>query len=558
MNMEDYMSKIKKKLKIIPLGGLGEIGKNITVFEYGEDILVVDCGIAFPEDEMMGIDLVLPDTTYLRNNRDKIKGIVLTHGHEDHIGALPYVLRDINAPVYGTKLTLGLLKNKLEEHRMLSSTTLQTVQQGETIKLGVFEVEFIRSYHSIADAVALAIHTPVGIIVHTGDFKVDYTPIEGAPIDLARFAELGKKGVLLLMSDSTNAEREGYTMSERTVGKSFEKIFQNVSGRIIVATFASNIHRIQQIIDVAVNFNRKVALSGRSMVNVVKVAHDLGYLNVPEGTFIDIKDINKYPSNALMIITTGSQGEPMAALSRMAAASHRQVEIVRGDLVVISATPIPGNEVMVSRTVNRLFQLGADVVYESLAEIHVSGHACKEELKLIQTLVNPRFFMPVHGEYKHLKQHAILAENLGKAPEDIFIMSIGKVLELTADTAKISGSVPSGRVFVDGLGIGDVGSIVLRDRKLLSQDGMVILMITIDKETGATISNPDIISRGFIYVRESEDLIVEMREITKKVILEYQGKDWFTIKRNVKQSLGDYLYNKTKRTPMILPIIVEI
>jgi len=552
------MSKSKMKLKVIPLGGLGEIGKNITVFEFGEDIIIVDCGIAFPEDEMMGIDLVLPDITYLKNNRDKIKGIVLTHGHEDHIGALPFVLKDINVPVYGTKLTLGLLKNKLEEHKMLSNTVMQTIQQGEIIKLGVFQVEFIRSYHSIADAVALAIHTPVGVVVHTSDFKVDYTPIEGAPIDLAKFAELGKKGVLLLMCDSTNAEREGYTMSEKTVGESFERIFQNATGRILVATFASNIHRIQQIINGAVDFNRKVALSGRSMVNVVKVALELGYLNAPEGTFIDIKDINKYPSEKLMIITTGSQGEPMAALSRMASASNRQVEIVPGDLVVISATPIPGNEKMVSRTVNRLFQLGAHVIYESLAEIHVSGHACREELKLIHSIVKPKFFMPVHGEYRHLKHHAHLAQSLGMSTDNIFIMSIGKVLELDASTAKISGSVPSGRVFVDGLGIGDVGNIVLRDRKLLSQDGMVILIITIDKETGLAISSPDIISRGFIYMRESEYLISEMRDITRKVIDEYQGKDWSTMKSKVKQSLGDYLYNTTKRTPMILPIIVEI
>jgi len=552
------MPKSKKKLRVIPLGGLGEVGKNITVFEYGEDIIIVDCGIAFPEDEMMGIDLVLPDITYLKNKRDKIKGIVLTHGHEDHIGALPYFLKDINAPVFGTKLTLGLLKNKLEEHKLLSVTTLQTVQIGEVIKLGVFQVEFIRSSHSIADAAALAIHTPIGVVVHTSDFKIDYTPIEGVPIDLARFAELGKKGVLLLMCDSTNAEREGYTMSERTVGESFDRIFVNVKGRIIVATFASNIHRVQQIINAAVNYNRKVAICGRSMVNVVNVALELGYLNAPDDTFIDVKDINKYPSEKLMIITTGSQGEPMSALTRMAASTHRQVEIVPGDLVVISATPIPGNEKMVSRTINKLFQQGAKVIYESLAEIHVSGHACQEELKLIHTLVKPKYFMPVHGEYKHLKQHALLAEKLGMSTNDIFIMDIGKVLELDSANAKISGSVPSGRVFVDGLGIGDVGNIVLRDRKLLSQDGMVILMITIDKETGKVISNPDIISRGFIYVRESEDLISEIRNITKKVLVEHQGKDWSTLKSKVKQSLGDYLYNTTKRTPMILPIIVEI
>ena len=550
--------KSKKKLKVIPLGGLGEIGKNITVFEYEDDIIIADCGIAFPEDEMMGIDLVLPDLTYLKNKKDKIRGIVLTHGHEDHIGALPYVLREFNVPVFGTNLTLGLLKTKLEEHRMLADTTLEVVQLGQTIELGVFQVEFIRSCHSIADAAALAIHTPVGVVLHTSDFKVDYTPIEGGPIDLARFAELGKKGVLLLMADSTNAEREGYTMSERTVGQTFEKIFVNVQGRIIVATFASNIHRVQQIINVAVNFNRKIAISGRSMINVVNVALELGYLTAPEDTFIDINDINKYPSEKLMIITTGSQGEPMAALSRMAASTHRQVEIVPGDLVVLSATPIPGNEKMVSKTINNLFQKGAKVIYESLADIHVSGHACQEELKLVHSLVKPKFFMPVHGEYKHLIHHALLAEGLGMSTKDIFIMETGNVLELDSSDAKISGKVPSGRIFVDGLGVGDVGNIVLRDRKLLSQDGMVILIITIDKETGIAISNPDIISRGFIYVRESEELIAEMRIITKNVLTEYQQKDWSTIKNNVKKSLGDYLFTKTKRKPMILPIIIEV
>ncbi|WP_129596189.1 ribonuclease J [Anaerophilus nitritogenes] len=552
------MSKNKENLKVIPLGGLGEVGKNITVFEYDEDIIIVDCGIAFPEDEMLGIDLVLPDITYLKSKQKKIKGIVLTHGHEDHIGSLPYVLKDINVPVFGTKLTLGLLKTKLEEHGMLSDTTLKTVQFGETISLGVFQVEFIRSCHSIADAAALAIHTPIGVIVHTSDFKIDYTPIEGKPIDLARFAELGKKGVLLLMSDSTNAEREGYTMSEKTVGETFEKIFINIEGRIIVATFASNIHRIQQIVNAAINFNRKIAVCGRSMVNVVNVALELGYLSASEELFIDIKDINKYPPEKLMIITTGSQGEPMSALSRMASSTHRQLEIIPGDLVVISATPIPGNEKMISKTINKLFQQGADVIYESLADIHVSGHACQEELKLIHSLVKPKFFMPVHGEYKHLKHHALLALQLGMSIEDIFIMNIGKVLELDSFNAKITGSVPSGQVFVDGLGVGDVGNIVLRDRKLLSQDGMVIVMITIDKETGMSMNTPDIISRGFIYVRESEDLISEMRHITKNTTEKFQGSDWSTIKNNVKKSLGEYLYSQTKRRPMILPIIIEI
>ena len=552
------MSKSKKKLRVIPLGGLGEVGKNITVFEYDEEIVIVDCGVAFPEDEMMGIDLVLPDLTYLKNKKDKIKGIVLTHGHEDHIGALPYVLRDFNVPVYGTNLTLGLLKTKLEEHRMLSDTTLEMVQLGQTIELGVFRIEFIHSCHSIADAAALAIYTPVGIVLHTSDFKVDYTPIEGSPIDLARFAELGKKGVLLLMCDSTNAEREGYTMSERTVGETFERIFLNVRGRIIVATFASNIHRVQQIINAAVNFNRKIAISGRSMINVVNVALELGYLCAPEDTFIDINDIDKYPSERLMIITTGSQGEPMAALSRMASSTHRQVEIVPGDLVVISATPIPGNEKMVTKTINNLFKKGAKVIYESLADIHVSGHACREELKLVHSLVKPKFFMPVHGEHKHLIHHGMLAEQLDMSSEDIFIMETGNVLELDSSKARIAGNVPSGTVFVDGLGVGDVGNIVLRDRKLLSQDGMVIIIITIDGETGIVTANPDIISRGFIYVRESEDMIAVMRMITKNVLDEHPGKDWSTIKNNVKKTVGDYLYTQTKRKPMILPIIVEV
>ena len=534
------------------------MGKNITVFEYGNDIMIVDCGVAFPEDELMGIDLVIPDITYLKKNKEKIKGIVLTHGHEDHIGALPYVLRDINVPVFGTKLTLGLLKNKLEEHNMLSDITLETVQMEQVIDLGVFRIEFISSCHSIADAAALAIHTPVGVIVHTSDFKVDYTPIEGDPINLARFAELGKKGVLLLMCDSTNAERPGYTMSERTVGETFQRMFRNTNSRIIVATFASNIHRVQQIIDAAVAFDRKVAVSGRSMVNVVNVALELGYLNAPEGTLIDIKEIHKYSPEKLMIITTGSQGEPLSALSRMASSTHKQVEIAPGDLVMISATPIPGNEKMVSRIINQLFKKGANVVYEALDDVHVSGHACQEELKLIHSIVKPKFFMPVHGEYKHLKHHALLAESLGMSAENIFIMDIGNVLELGTDDAKIAGNVPAGRILIDGLGVGDVGNIVLRDRKLLSQDGLVILVMTIDKETGKIIANPDIISRGFVYVRESEDLIAEMKDITKQALSAYEGKQWSDIKNKVKDVLGEHLYIKTKRKPMILPIIIEI
>lgn len=548
----------KKKLKVIPLGGLGEIGKNMTVFEYGNDIIIVDCGIAFPDDEMLGIDLVLPDITYLKKNVDKIRGIVITHGHEDHIGAIPYVLKEINIPIFGSKLALGLIENKLKEHGLLSVAKMETVVQDQTIELGIFKVEFINSCHSIADAMALAIHTPVGTVVHTGDFKIDYTPIHGDVINLMRFAELGNEGVLLLMSDSTNVEREGYTMSERTVGRSFERIFDDVKNRIIVATFASNIHRVQQIIDAAVRFGRKVALSGRSMINVANVAIELGYLHVPEGTLIDINDINKYTHDKLMIITTGSQGEPMSALSRMAASTHRQLEIIPGDLVVISATPIPGNEKTVSRVINQLFKKGANVIYNALDEIHVSGHACQEELKLIFNLTKPKFFLPVHGEYRHLKQHANLSYAMGMPKENSFVMDIGNVLELDSQHAKITGSVPSGKIFVDGLGVGDVGNIVLRDRRLLSQDGLVVIIITIDKETGAIIAEPDIISRGFVYVRESEQLIEQMRKVAVTALSKYDGKEWATIKMVVKDALKEYLYVNVKRNPMIIPVVIEV
>ncbi|MGI6777078.1 MAG: ribonuclease J [Acetivibrionales bacterium] len=555
------MARNKKKLKVIPLGGLQEIGKNITVFEYGEDILVVDCGVAFPEDEMLGIDLVIPDVSYLVKNKSKIKGIVLTHGHEDHIGALPYVLKDINVPVYGTRLTLALLQYKLEEHGMLSDVELRTIQPGDKIELGVFKVEFIRSSHSIADAVALAIYSPVGIVVHTSDFKIDYTPIDGEPIDLARFAELGKKGVLLLMSDSTNVEREGYTMSERTVGDAFEGIFMKVKSRILVATFASNVHRIQQIIDASVKFGRKVAICGRSMHNVVNAAANTGYLKIPEGVLIDIDNIDKVRPEKLVLITTGTQGEPMSALSRIAASDHRKVEIAPGDTVIISATPIPGNEKFVFRVINELFKKGANVIYEALAEIHVSGHACQEELKLIQRLVKPKFFLPVHGEYRHLKQHANLAQGLGMPPENTFIMDIGRVLELGHNSAKVNGTVSSGKVLVDGLGVGDVGNIVLRDRKHLSEDGLIVVVVTIEKETGAIIAGPDIISRGFVYVRESEDLMEEAKELCKKALENFEEKkknDWSAKKGVIKDVLRDYFYEKTKRRPMTLPIIMEI
>lgn len=554
------MSRKKKKLKVIPLGGVQEIGKNITVFEYEDDILVVDCGLTFPEDDMLGIDLVIPDISYLVKNKDKVRGIVLTHGHEDHIGALPYVLREINVPIYGTRLTLGLLENKLEEHGMLKQTTLINVIQGQVIELGSFKVEFIRSTHSIADSVALAITTPVGIIVHTSDFKIDYTPIEGEPMDLARLAEIGKKGVLLLMCDSTNIEREGYTMSERVVGNTFEEMFMKADGRILVATFASNVHRIQQIMNASVKFNRKVAVCGRSMSNVIEVAMKLGYLTVPEGTIIDVDHIDRYLPENITIITMGTQGEPMSALSRMAASEHKKVEIVPGDLVIISASPIPGNEKFVFRVINELFKKGANVIYESLADIHVSGHACQEEIKLIHKLVKPKYFMPVHGEYRHLKQHANLAYELGMPMENIFIMDIGKVLELSRDGAKINNSVASGRVFVDGLGVGDVGNIVLRDRKHLSQDGLIVIVITTERETGSLIAGPDIISRGFVYVRESEDLMEQTREVTRNALMKCGEKrsDWSVIKSSIKDDLSRFLYEKTKRKPMILPIIVEI
>jgi ribonuclease J len=552
------MVKNKKKLKVIPLGGLGEIGKNMTVFEYGDDIIVVDCGMAFPEDEMLGIDLVLPDTTYLMNNKSKVRGIIVTHGHEDHIGAIPYILKEMNLPIYGTKLSLGLIENKLAEHGILSNSVLEIVNQGQTINLGSFQVEFIRSTHSIADSVALAIHTPVGVVVHTSDFKVDYTPIAGKPIDLPRLAQLGEKGVLLLLCDSTNVERPGYTMSERTVGEAFEEIFVDCQGRILIATFASNIHRIQQVVNAAVKFNRKVALCGRSMVNVSIKAMELGYLTIPEGILIDIEHINHYQSKELVIITTGSQGEPMSALTRIAAGDHRQVEIVEGDLVVISATPIPGNEKTISRVINDLFKKGANVIYEAMADIHVSGHACQEELKLIHSLVKPKYFLPVHGEYRHLKQHAILAQSLGMPPENIFIMDIGEVLELDSRGARKNGRVTAGKVLVDGLGIGDVGNVVLRDRKHLSEDGMIIVIVTIQKETGQLITGPDVISRGFIYVRESDDLMEEVKRICKNALQKCEGKNWTAKKNAIKDSLRDFIFLKIKRNPMILPIIMEI
>ncbi len=548
------------KLKIIPLGGLHEVGKNMTVFEYENDMFILDCGLAFPEDEMLGIDLVIPDITYLRRNANKIRGIVITHGHEDHIGALPYILKELNLPIYATRLTLGLIETKLEEHGLLKTTKMFCVKQGQRVRLGCFEVEFIRTNHSIPDSVALAINTPAGMVVHTGDFKVDYTPIDGGIIDLAKFGILGKKGVLALMSDSTNAERPGFTMSESTIGEVFDELF-DTDQRIIVATFASNIHRIQQVINSAIKTKRKVAICGRSMINVITVAHKLGYIKMLGNTLIDIDDINKYSPQQICIITTGSQGEPMAALSKMANSEHKKVEIYPGDRVIISASPIPGNEKYVSKLIDDLFKQGADVIYHSIADTHVSGHACQEELKLIQALVKPKYFIPVHGEYKHLRQHAKLAENMGLDASNIFILSNGKVLELDKDSARVSGVVPSGRVLVDGLGVGDVGSVVLRDRQHLSQDGLIVVVLTLDHETGSIVAGPDIISRGFIYMKESEVLIEEIKVVLKKQLQVFEEtgvKDWSTIKAGVKDTLKEFLFEKTKRKPMILPVVMEV
>lgn len=554
------MTKKTSKLKIIPLGGLNEIGKNITVIEYENDLIVIDCGLSFPEDEMLGIDVVIPDITYLIKNRDKIRGIVLTHGHEDHIGGLPYALKKISAPIYGTKLTLGLVENKLKEHH-LNDVKLNTIKAGDKIRLGIFELEFIRTSHSIPDSVAIAIDTPVGKVVHTGDFKVDYTPINGELMDFHKFAEIGSKGVLVMLADSTNVERPGYTMSESTVGDTFNDIFLTAKQRIIVATFASNIHRIQQIVNSAVLFDRKIVVSGRSMVNVVNVARDLGYLDIPEGTLIDINDMNKYPYNKIVVITTGSQGEPMSALARIAASEHKKMELVHGDLVIISATPIPGNEKTVSRVVNQLFKRGANVIYESLADVHVSGHACQEELKLMHALLKPKFFIPVHGEYRHLKRHAQLAEDLGMDKSNIFIAENGSTIEFTKNTGRISQNVPAGNILVDGLGIGDVGNIVLRDRKHLSEDGLIVVVVTINKDTGLVMAGPDIISRGFVYVRESEDLMEEARFVVREALKECEKNhitDWATLKTNTKEALGSFIYGKIKRNPMILPIIMEV
>jgi ribonuclease J len=551
----------KKCVKVIPLGGLGEIGKNITAIEYDKDIIVIDCGIAFPDEEMYGVDLIIPDITYLMENKERVKAFVLTHGHEDHIGSLPYILKQLNVPVYGTRLTLGILGNKLKEHFLENEYTLKTVEAGETIEFEDIKVEFIRNTHSIADSCSLAIHTPIGNIVHTGDFKIDYTPIDGLAMDLERISELGKDGVLLLMADSTNVERQGHSLSEKSIGQTLNRIFSTATGRVIVATFASNIHRMQQIADASVKYKRKIAFSGRSMENISTVAMELGYLHIPEGTMINVDDIRNYRNEEVTIITTGSQGEPMAGLARIAFSNHRKIQLEPDDLFIISASPIPGNDKLISKVINELYKKGADVIYEALEDIHVSGHACKEELKLIHSLVHPKYFMPVHGEYRHLKHHKDLAKSLGMEEKNIFIMNTGDILQLSEDEAKISGRVHAGRVLVDGIGVGDVGNIVLRDRRYLGQDGMVVVVVTIEKESYSILAGPDIITRGFVYAKEAEDMINRIRDIAREEIensLSNNQIEWYVLKTNVKRSIERFLYDETKRRPTIFPIIMEV
>lgn len=550
--------KAVQKLKIIPLGGLEQIGMNITAFEYGDSIVVVDCGLAFPEDDMLGIDLVIPDVTYLKENISKVKGFVITHGHEDHIGALPYILKDVNVPVYSTKLTLGLISNKLKEHNLTRSTKLKEVKHGQVINLGDFSIEFIKTNHSIQDASALAIYSPAGIVVHTGDFKVDYTPVFGDAIDLQRFAEIGKKGVLALMVDSTNAERAGFTMSERTVGRVFDNLFnEHRSARIIIATFASNVDRVQQIIDTAYRFGRKVAVEGRSMVNIISTASELGYLRIPENTLIEIDQVKNYTDEQVVLITTGSQGESMAALSRMAADIHKKISIKPNDTIIFSSHPIPGNEKAVSKVINELTEKGAKVVFQ---DVHVSGHACQEEIKLIYSLVRPKYAIPVHGEFRHLTAQAHVVEELGFPKENIFILRSGNVLEMDENSAKITGTVQTGAILVDGLGVGDVGNIVLRDRQRLAEDGIMIVVMTLENRSNVLLAGPDIVSRGFVYVRESEGLMEGAREVVNQALencLDSHISDWGKIKNTVKDALSDYVWKQTKRSPMILPIIME-
>ena len=556
------MAKNKSKLKVMLLGGLCEIGKNLTVLEYGDDIIVIDCGLAFPDEDMLGIDLVIPDISYLEKNKEKIKGILLTHGHEDHIGAIPYVLRTIDPPIYGTPLTLGILENKLEEHDLLSKAKLVTVTPGSKVRLGVFEAEFIRVNHSIPDACCIAVRTPVGVVMHSGDFKLDVSPIDGEMMDLTRIGEYGREGVILLMCESTNVERPGFTPSERKVGSSLDQIFRsNTERRVIVATFSSNVHRVQQIIDVSVRYGRKVAITGRSMTNVVGAAVRLGYMNVPADTLIDISEIGRYPAKRLTIITTGSQGEPMSALYRMAFSEHSAVELTSNDLVVLSSHAIPGNELLVGRIVNEMYKRGVNV-YHDEAEVHVSGHACQEELKLMHALVKPKYFIPIHGEYRHLMQHKELAEFMGMPPQNIFVLNIGDTVEIGHDKkCKRGAPVPAGHILVDGYGVGDVGNIVLRDRRHLSQDGLIVVVATVDETAREIVSGPDIISRGFVYVREAEELLDEVKQLAFKVLrrtVEHGNCDWNVIKTNLKDELTRYIYSRTKRKPMILPVIMDV
>ena len=547
------------KLKVIPIGGLGLIGMNITAFEYNDSIIIVDCGMAFPENDMLGIDVVIPDVTYLKDNIDKVKGMVFTHGHEDHIGALPYILRELNVPLYATKLTMGLIERKLTEHNLMRGTKRKVVRPGQSINLGEFRIEFIKTNHSIQDAVALAIYSPAGIVVHTGDFKVDYTPVFGDAIDLQRFAEIGKKGVLALMCDRTNAERPGFTASERTVGHTIDNLFaENKDHRIIIATFASNVDRVQQIINTAYKYGRKVVVEGRSMVNVIATASELGYLNIPDNTLIELEQMKNYPDNQMVLITTGSQGESMAALSRMAANVHKKVVIKPGDTVIFSSNPIPGNEKAVSKVINELYMKGANVIFQ---DVHVSGHACQEEIKLIYTLVHPKYAIPVHGEYRHLKAQANLAEGLGIEKDHIFILKTGDVLEMDDESAKVTGHVQTGSILVDGLGVGDVGNIVLRDRQHLAEDGIVIAVLTLERYSNQILSGPDIVSRGFVYVREAEDLMEEAREIVQTAMegcISHHVTDWGKMKTAIRDTLGEFLWKRTKRRPMILPIIMEV
>ena len=550
----------EEKVRIIPLGGLGEIGKNITVIECDDEIIVIDCGIAFPDEEMYGVDLIIPDITYLKNNEKKIKGIFLTHGHEDHIGALPYVLKEINVPLYGTKLTIGIVRTKLEEHNVLAEAKLNNVEPGDVISFNKLKVEFIRNTHSIADSCSLAIFTPVGIILHTGDFKIDYTPIDGQKMDLQRISNLGKEGIALLMADSTNVERQGHSLSEKSIGLTLDRIIGKAKGKVIVATFASNIHRMQQIVDASIKSNRKVAFNGRSMENISKVAMELGYLHIPNEHIISIDDLNDYENNKITLITTGSQGEPMASLARIAFSTHRKIVIEPNDTFIISASPIPGNDKLISRVINQLFRKGADVIYEDLEDVHVSGHAYKEELKLIHTLVNPKYFMPVHGEYRHLKHHGDLAEDLGMKKSDIFILETGNVLELTKNSCKKEGKVRTGAIFVDGLGVGDVGNSVLRDRRHLAQDGMLTIVVAIERDTLSIVSGPDVITRGFVYVKESEELINKVKELSVNELEKCLGMgviEWYVLKGSIKKNVENYIYEKTKRRPTIIPIIME-